>query len=412
MEPFDFIRLPCRGSIFRLQMKKLITIILAALCLNSCEWLGLGPEKEDNSYTVLFYVAGDNSISSYARDNIYGDTASEVKGLVDGYLPLSTDKDNNLVVFYDTGDNEGPKLVRFHKGKDGTPYEQLLKRYPADCNSAKVETLTEVLNDVESVFPSKRKGLILWSHGSGYLPEGYYSNPKDKANLVLKSFAEEGNVEMDITELHSALSHYHYDYILFDCCLMGGVEVAYEFRDCADYIAFSPTEILAEGFRYDLITDRLFNISDTRLAVETICRDYMNLYLSKSGSERCATISMVKSCEMENLAAACRQIFENHRSQLNAIDRTSIQRYGRNHASDWYFDLDDFIDDIASPEEYAVFSEALSKAVIFKSTTPSFLSITISHFSGLSIYIPRSKNTVLNTFYKQLSWNKATGLVE
>jgi len=38
--------------------------------------------------------------------------------------------------------------------------------------------------------------------------------------------------------------------------------------------------------------------------------------------------------------------------------------------------------------------------------------VEIKHYSGLSIYIPRSEYTVLNNYYRTLAWNKAAGLVQ
>ncbi len=36
----------------------------------------------------------------------------------------------------------------------------------------------------------------------------------------------------------------------------------------------------------------------------------------------------------------------------------------------------------------------------------------IKSFSGLSMYMPYPDRNYLNNYYKELSWNKATGLVK
>ena len=54
---------------------------------------------------------------------------------------------------------------------------------------------------------------------------------------------------MDVLEMVRAIT-IHLDYIIFDACLMGGIEVAYELRNVADKIGFSQAEILAHGFPY------------------------------------------------------------------------------------------------------------------------------------------------------------------
>ena len=61
----------------------------------------------------------------------------------------------------------------------------------------------------------------------------------------------------------------------------------------------------------------------------------------------------------------------------------------------------------------AEFREALSSCVIYKAATPRFLSIDINTFSGLSMFLPNADPTeALWDFYRGLSWNQATGLIE
>ena len=54
-----------------------------------------------------------------------------------------------------------------------------------------------------------------------------------------------GTLEMEITDLASAIPM-HLKCIVFDACLLGGVEVAYELRNLCDKICFSSLRCLAE----------------------------------------------------------------------------------------------------------------------------------------------------------------------
>ena len=65
-------------------------------------------------------------------------------------------------------------------------------------NSAEPETLTSVMSVTRTMFPAREYGMFLWSHGTGWLPEGYYST---------KSFGSENGVEMDIKDLAKALPY-------------------------------------------------------------------------------------------------------------------------------------------------------------------------------------------------------------
>ncbi|OJX88031.1 MAG: hypothetical protein BGP01_07010 [Paludibacter sp. 47-17] len=51
-----------------------------------------------------------------------------------------------------------------------------------------------------------------------------------------------------------------FDFILFDACLMGVVETAYELRNNTNYILSPSTETIADGFPYDLIIMELLKI--------------------------------------------------------------------------------------------------------------------------------------------------------
>ncbi len=90
--------------------------------------------------------------------------------------------------------------------------------------------LESLLDKIKVIFPAKEYGLVLWSHGTGWLPEGYYDNstqygvsfPDPYADLV-KSFGYEDGVEMDVKDLCNSIP-YHLSFIVFDCCLMVGLK--------------------------------------------------------------------------------------------------------------------------------------------------------------------------------------------
>ena len=325
-----------------------------------------------------------------------------------------------------------PVLKRLYADSRGIPVEEVLQEYPFNFNSATEQALSTVLQDAEHAYPADKRGIILWSHASGFLPQGYYANPKESiarrgdlfettgqeetdpyAHLVksdVKSFAEDHGSEIEIPALHDALAPYHFDFVLFDCCLMANVEVAYELQDCCDYLLFSPTEIISDGLPYKTMVEPIFTMSPEN-AMVTIAQNYMNYYRAQSGIYRSATISLVKTQALGALADACRPVFQNHRDQIFTLDRSKVQPYFRFNKH-WYYDIDDFVGQVASDGEYQAFRKALDDAVIFKDATEQFISIDITHYSGLSIYIPRADYTALNNYYKTLQWNKATGLIQ
>lgn len=399
-------------------MKRFCVLMLAVFCLASCSWFG--PSVKDK-HALFIYFAGNNSLS------YEGET--DLEDIKESWLPSVRDKDKAVLVFYHFSEGV-PTLSRFYKDRRGETVEEIIRTYPTSTNSADVKTLETALADAETAWPADHCSLILWSHGSGFLPSGYYARPQEmsrygepvlenvndpyawmvKADDGSKSFAEDHGSEMDLVEMAKTLSQRRYEFILFDACLMANVEVAYELRNCCDYLLFSPTEILADGFPYEKMIQPVFQ-SKPREAMIAIATEYMSHYRSLSGDFCSATVTVVETAGLEALAAACRPVFQLHQDRILTLDRSGVQPYFRFNKH-WFYDLDDFVQQVATDAEYQQVRQALAGAVIFKDSTDKFLSIEMKHVSGLSIYIPRSEYTVLNTYYKTLAWNKATGLVQ
>ena len=399
-------------------MKRLLLLVLSALCLTGCHCL----EREIRErQVVLVYFAGNNSLAPEGED--------DYELLKNAWLPRAKEKEKIVLVYHHFLD-QTPVLLRLCQDRKGNIVEEIIMEYPYSTNSASAETLSTVLADAKEAWPAAHNGLILWSHASGFLPPGYYINPKEQAKVRteesaglpetdpyahmvksgdVKSFGEDHGDEMELGDLRKALSGTHFDYIVFDCCLMANVEVAYELRNCGDYLVFSPTEILSDGFPYESMIQPLFSLQPEE-AMKNVCRSYMALYRAQTGVYCSATISLVRTADLPALAAACKPVFQNHQEQILTIDRSGIQPYFR-YNKHWFYDLDDFVGRVATDSEYQAFHNALERTVIFKDATDAFLSIDITHYSGLSSYIPRPEYTVLNNYYKTLEWNRATGLV-
>ena len=159
--------------------------------------------------TVLIYFAGDNSLSGYVSQNLRAiKEGIERDGLNNGNLLIYTDKQN-----------EAPQLFQLKLEAD-TIRQIVLETYDSNQNSASTETLTQIIDKVQKEYPADSYGLVLWSHGTGWLPSDIYS--------YLRSFGQDGkNNFMEINDLASALSKYHFDFILFDACYMSCADLLY-----------------------------------------------------------------------------------------------------------------------------------------------------------------------------------------
>lgn len=341
--------------------------------------------------TVLIYFAGDNSLSGYVSQNLRAiKEGIEQDGLNNGNLLIYTDKLN-----------ESPQLFQLKLEAD-TIRQIVLETYDSNQNSASTQTLTQIIDKVQKEYPADSYGLVLWSHGTGWLPSDIYS--------YLRSFGQDGkNNFMEINDLASALSKYHFDFLLFDACYMSCTEVAYAFRGCADYIIGSPTEILANGFPYQSIMGDMFKKEADVVGIAT---KFYTYYQSEAG-----TISVMKSDELDELAATCRAIFHDKtESDLFAVPASELQIMEyltpNYHA---LYDFDDYVSRLATEEQYNAFKRSMEKAVIYKATTPKAVYaypypygsyLPVNKYSGLSIYVPQEALPKLNEWYKDLEWYK------
>lgn len=399
-------------------MKRYASIlILAALAmLISCE--KFDPTPRPDCHSILFYVAcNENGLSSSAKtclDNLRA-----------GYAPEYSDMSKAYLLYYHL-DDTCAVLTRLYSKGDGGNVEEHLIRYSDQTNSLDPDVIKQVLSDAQTLFPSTSRDLIISSHGTGFIPaEVYSASPSGEFDILTKSgvrqnvLGPEKNVIIEITDFKKALGDNYFNTLVFDCCLMAGVEVAYELKDHCDYMIAAPTEVMSAGITSSDLIEAMFN-QDGAGAVTQACKIYMNDVRTDSRYSGNGTIVAVDCNELDALAEACKDIFDNYRTRIDTLSLSGIQKYYRYTDQRFLFDLDDFVRQSAVDtagnivhEHYDVFASALGKAVIFKDTTPKFIGLTIDpdRYSGLSSYIPKSGNGKINTFYKTLAWNKATNLV-
>lgn len=321
--------------------------------------------------TIIVYMAADNELSDDAWDNL-------------GEMQFIYEENGvNLVVFLDPSD-DFPQILKIERGGF-----KLVKTY-SEFNSADAIHLKQVLNDAISLFPAASYGLVLWSHGTSWMPEG----------VPLRSFGEDDGRQMDITALAAALP-VKFDFILFDACLMGSVEALYELRDKADFIIASPTEVINMGFPYEPIIQELIQNQPDLMKVAAAYHDF---YDDLPGAYRSASISLIKTSELEQLAALTGQLVAEQPFNMRLFERTSVQRLDV-YEEQYAFDFLDFMEKVFPTADLAGLKRQLDKTVLYKVHTPRLIDeFDILAFCGLSCYIPHPHRDDLNVFYQQLAW--------
>lgn len=409
-------------------------------------WLDADFQHSDNKVTshiprqaveecrnvLLLYAAGYNSLAGFLEKNI--------RDIQRGYLPGEGRDDDVLLVYshltvknqnYQTPSS--PVLFRIYMDSNGKSVRDTLMVYPEDTRSSTADQLNEVLSYVKENFSALTYGMVFSSHSTGYLPAGYYSSPTDGMFDLLsyrrrdfeldpslpavKSIGQDDvyvdghyvSYEIELADFADAIPMC-LDYIIFDTCLMGGIEVAYELKDKCRRVGFSQTEVLANGFDYTKITSQLLKPEPDPKAV---CEDFYNQYIVQSDVNQSATVSYVDCTALEPLADVCADLFEKYRDEIDDINPSRVQRYYRG-SYHWFYDLKSIVRNAGVAEaDLQLLQDALDECVIYKAATPYFMNIfPIEEHSGFSMYLPCNGGPNLSSFYKGLAWNLKTGLVK
>lgn len=114
-------------------------------------------EPEYGERTVLIYMAADNNLNKDGETNI--------KSILKGMEQTA----GRLVIYIDRR-YDVPRLLTVKGGK-GCRLDTL-ETYTEE-NSASPEVLARVVKEVQKRYPASSYGLVLWSHGLGWVPPEY-----------------------------------------------------------------------------------------------------------------------------------------------------------------------------------------------------------------------------------------------
>lgn len=425
----------------------LFMIAAAGCCKNNLD----EPIKE-NRKVLLFYECGFNNLGDYIKSNM----ESPNRGLPSGYIP---EKGEDVLLVYSRIAENGHTPVnsylrRIYKTSKGKVISDTLKVFGKETIAASPSTLSAVLTLVKEKFPAKGYGMVVSSHGSGWLPAGYYYSPSrfeddhkgevgtSRQGIAAQSVGHprlpvpEGDLpdtdpfygmtrsigqdytkdsyyghEMSVSEFVDAIP-YHLDYILFDMCYTAGVEMAYALKDKADYLGLSPAEVLGDGmFNYTKITSFLLNRETPDL--EGLFKDSFEMYDKQSGLYRSSTVNLVRTSGLDNLASVCARMINEYSDALANAPVDDIQGYYR-QGRHYFYDLVDIFEKCgASKADLEDLDKAVDGCVIYKNSTGQFLEdYDIKAYSGFSMYLPCAGTPLLDLYYRKEVWNNATRLVK
>ena len=355
--------------------------------------------------TVLFYFAADN--------NLYSDISKDIQEILKGMVGV-----NGRAVIYIDGSNRTPMLLTIHQMKDNCVLDTI-ETYPEE-NSVSCEVLKRVTHRVRELYPAASYGLVLGTHGSGWIPTGVQF-PRTKAGNVAENrpritrflgvdnnfgTSTDQAVGIDVEDLVYALPN-GYEFIAFDVCLMGNIEVLYALRHKAKYILASPGEIMLRGFPYDQIVPFLWGGESELKQVCKLYRDYYEMNLEVR-SNPWGMLSLVRTAYLDNLANRVKAVLYGKKDEIAEMAVGEVWRYPLiDYTNDVFYDLREYIRKRATESQYLEFEQALNQVVYFTFTS-KFASVEISsdRCCGIATYIPLNRWSIANTQYDELEWTQ------
>ncbi|MCX2481141.1 clostripain-related cysteine peptidase [Pedobacter sp. MC2016-15] len=341
-------------------------------------------KKEKVNSMVLVYMEANNDLRYDALNSInrMEKGAQALDGILLVYIKTSSVRSYLLKIKFDEDENRivSDTIKVFENNSTSDP-----------------EFFKDVINYAQTEFPANNYGLVLWSHATSWAPAN--------TGISTKSFGRDTGKEFDIIELKNAVPD-NLQFIIFDACSMGGVEVLYEFKDKAKYIIASPTETIAESFPYQSITPMLFKGTE---GLSNIARAYYEYYNSYTDDRQSATVVLIKTSELPALAQEMKSLMAMQKVYGDKLISTNVQRldFTTNFPVATY-DFGDFLDHNFSYATLNNIHAQMDKLMLYKASTNKFLGVPINKFSGLTCYIPFQNDVNLN-YYKRLQWYRASG---
>ena len=398
-------------KIWNMKLKWLFSLLLVFLGMLGCSEDSIEPVKKDPTRTVLVYMYANNNLRSYAYKNI--------RSMVEKMTSDNLDKENLIVYLAsNTGVSQlfavesAPELIKkLDEGSENANtlisnyIEQQTEKQYSFTNAAEPAAMQEVIADVKACFPANSYGLVLWSHGSSWIPSDYRS--------MLRSFGQDGDNWLEVDELAKGLPDHGFEFILFDACYMASIECVYELRNKTNCILASPTETMGDGWPYKLILPYLFM---PEVPLQTVGECFYNYYNAQSGYNQTATVSLTHTAMLEPLAAITQEILAEHSEvDIFKLNTSQMQKLeflsGSPHM---LYNFADYIEALATPEQWTRFQQALQAAVVYEAHTETAYfaalgsSYPIARSCGLSVYVPRETLPKINAWYQvRLSWYQA-----
>lgn len=395
--------------------RTLFRCLLVVTCVSAVS-CSKDSEKEDETTgarSVLVYMAAENSLNSFA--------SSDINEMLQAKSKLK--EGENLVLYVD--DTDYPRIYVINKNTSAESFTRLqaVKNFSEEMDSASPEIFSEVLEYFFSHYKAESYGLVMWSHGSGWVNN--YSKSTTASSQVRRTIcldnghnlALDNGSKMEVADMATVLGAYpKFEFILFDACFMQSMEVAYELRNATDYVIGSPAEIPGSGAPYQNIVAPMF--SATFNPDELVYNYYIYYGASnKSG----VVLSAIKTDEFDGYLTVMQDLLSRYSFLDESLYADKLNYYlyawNRRHNVPYpdYYDIQGVMRSALSSDDYTVWKQAFDKLVPCKyasagwySIYGNIMSVDQDQCGGVSMFIPLEKysSDYFYEYYSQTSWGK------
>jgi hypothetical protein len=362
---------------------------------------------EPKEWTFLVFLNGNNSLSSFATEDV---NEMEAVG--------ST---NQLDVVVQFANNNGKaKRIHVEKDTDMTHINSTIVEELGDVDMGSSQNLVDFVKWAMVKYPAKHYMLDIWNHGNGW--HRIAGAAKDLVNVNDISFDDRHHSRITTQQLGAALAQvtqdtgHKIDVYGSDACLMAMAEVVGEMKTSVDVMVGSEETEPGDGWPYDDFLGAWANKPGATaeevgsMLVET----YFASYNGGSQGTKEVTLSAFKVSELDNFFAKIR-VFSDAMIDLSARDKSAIKSAAEESQYFTYADYRDvshFMDKLKlqsltslDPQIFADIKTAAQKVVIANRASSSF-----DGAFGITMWVPTSANTFESHLaaYQQLEFDKQT----
>jgi len=401
--------------------------------------------------TVIGLILADNSLDSFfdsdTQKQFESDPDPDLDEIILGMENSSIDWDRNNVVLFVDDLSSAPCIINLRREKNNSNDYVIVKdtifKYTEEsiadiedihfAESSSTESMCkDALKRIITKFDAKSYGLILWSHGDGWIPSENYITP----TVATRKFGQDTNTGtipdikwLENSELKSiiayscdlmAISEKKYEFIYADACEMANITTVYDFKDYCKYFIGSVAETPGYGGCYTTQLPAMFEVSNPALAVATAYNAYYNgswHWTSNAGAQ----LSVIKTSGLDNLAAVTKEFLEKTEiaASIASINWSQMQYFdrGRQNNIAIYYDFQQVMESVLTSDQLETWNTALD-GVIEKTFVPEKIYsgiapgvFTANPCCGLAAYFPGAcSNTKWNTYFQTYTWYEDAGM--